>query len=407
MSAGREVQRRREPVSVVCVYNDEAVRRQCLDRSLDAGASQATDLQYIPVDNRRQAFTSAGAALNHGARAATNPFVVFVHQDVYLHSLQALEEAAGLLAAHPSVGLVGAVGIDGSDTMVGRIRDRVDLSGRRVHGMEDVESVDEVLFVVERERVLRDPISEADALAWHAYAVEYGARIRRAGLTVAVADIPLTHNSLTANLARLDVAHRSIAAQYPDLLPIHTTCGLVTSPSQRPWPTVGSGVRAGARQIRDLLTARRHVGWRPDVMVANLRFEIDRLISGHRGAIRVINLTDDGCFAPPEEPLTMTRRGQTVHLSTAALRHVIPMLDRLGHDESVFVTDIAAADVRSVVDAVPAAVVGYDPSTGFWLVTGAIARVRRQDQRWNGSRTPGLVSLMPQRSRTEQGMLTA
>ena len=52
-----------------------------------------TSMRYA-LDGR---FGSAGAALNDGARRARNGVVVFVHQDVYLHSLVALEEAAAAL----------------------------------------------------------------------------------------------------------------------------------------------------------------------------------------------------------------------------------------------------------------------------------------------------------------------
>ena len=44
--------RRRVPVSVVSVWNDESVRSDCLDRSLEAGRGYAPDLEYLPVDNR-------------------------------------------------------------------------------------------------------------------------------------------------------------------------------------------------------------------------------------------------------------------------------------------------------------------------------------------------------------------
>jgi hypothetical protein len=88
---------RREPVSVICVFSDADVRRRCLDRSIDEQRAEA-DVEYLPIDNTGGAFASAGAALNHAAAQARHEFVVFVHQDVYLHSLARLEEAAGMLA---------------------------------------------------------------------------------------------------------------------------------------------------------------------------------------------------------------------------------------------------------------------------------------------------------------------
>ena len=87
----------RTPVSIVCVFNDPEVLEQCLARSIAAGLSGAPDTEFLPVDNRGGAFSTAGAALNHGAGLAHNPVIVFVHQDVVLHSLEELERAAHIL----------------------------------------------------------------------------------------------------------------------------------------------------------------------------------------------------------------------------------------------------------------------------------------------------------------------
>ena len=95
-------------------------------------------------------------------------------------------------------------------------------------------------------------------MVWHAYAVEYGLRVRRLGLRVGVTDIPLTHNSLTVNLARLDVAHAAVAARYPEMLPVRTTCGVVARQTVRS----SSGGWLGSQRwryswLRESLTVRR------------------------------------------------------------------------------------------------------------------------------------------------------
>ena len=98
---------RRVPVSIICVFNDPEVRRACLDRSIAEHRDEGT-VEYIPIDNVDGSFPTAGAALNHGASLARQ-HLVFVHQDVYLHSLAALEVAAVAFAADPTIGLMGAV----------------------------------------------------------------------------------------------------------------------------------------------------------------------------------------------------------------------------------------------------------------------------------------------------------
>ena len=221
---------RRTPVSIVTVFNDPDVRRDCLDRSFEAHRAQAPDSEYLPIDNTAGAFPTAGAALNHGASQARHDHVVFVHQDVYLHSVAALEEAAGMLAADDSIGLLGAIGPTADERYLGRIRDRVFLLGEPAPEPADVDCVDEVLFIASRAALAQEPLAEDPELAWHAYAVEYGLRARARGRRVCVADIPLTHNSLTVNLDRLEVAYAALAERYPDAMPVMTPQGQVGGP---------------------------------------------------------------------------------------------------------------------------------------------------------------------------------
>lgn len=220
---------RRAPISVVCVYNNQDVLANCLQRSVEAGLKDSPATELIAVDNRTGVFASAGAALNHGARSAQHDVVVFVHQDVVLHSLPTLEIAAARLLSNPALGMIGAVGIDSRGTIVGRMRDRVVRVGVPSPMPTDVDSLDEVLLMVSRERVMRDPISEDPLLAWHAYGVEYACRVRAAGDRAVACDLAITHNSLTVNLARLDEAHERVGRLYPQLLPVQTTCGTIRS----------------------------------------------------------------------------------------------------------------------------------------------------------------------------------
>ena len=83
--------------------------------------------------------------------------------------------------------------------------------------------------MVPRRLLELEPLSEAPELAWHAYAVDYGLRVRSRGLRVCALDIPLTHNSITVNLERLDEAYAAIAAAHPRQLPVQTPGGVVTS----------------------------------------------------------------------------------------------------------------------------------------------------------------------------------
>jgi hypothetical protein len=152
----------------------------------------------------------------HPIRIARHKTVVLVHQDVCLHSGASPEAAARRLSDGSGHGLLGACGIDASGSVVGRMRDRICLLGRPLTGPCDVDSVDEVLFMAPRALLLDEPLTEAPELAWHAYAVEYGLRVRARGLRVGATRIPSTHNSLSGNLASLGAAHAAIARTHPE-----------------------------------------------------------------------------------------------------------------------------------------------------------------------------------------------
>ena len=127
------------------------VRRRCLDRSIAEHRDEAT-VEYLPIDNVDGSFATAGAALNHGASLARHEHLVFVHQDVYLHSLAALETAAGALADdRRSASWARWAWTAGA--LVGRIRDRVLLLGDPPGAPTDVANLDEVLFMIPRRLV--------------------------------------------------------------------------------------------------------------------------------------------------------------------------------------------------------------------------------------------------------------
>jgi hypothetical protein len=368
---------RRLPVSIVCVFNDPDVRRDCLDRSVQQHRHEVADLEYIPVDNVTGAFASAGAALNHGAAQARHDYVAFVHQDVHLHSLAALEEAAGVLATG-DFGLLGAVGIRSDGRLVGRVRDRVVLLGDRAVQPTDVDSLDEVLFLAPRELIRRHPLSESPELAWHAYTVEYGLRVRSLGLRVGAADLPLTHNSMTTNLARLDVAHRAVAARHPDVLPVATTCGTIARPGSHPAqrPELRP-LRGLYRRLRESARARplRQAAGTEACVLSDIRRDLDDVLASTADhPVSVVNRDDDR-DPPWREHLELTRRGRRIMVTARATDELrAAVADRLAAG-SVLVTNLdpstAAALLRGSGGA--ARLTGWYSEIGGWVLLGPAA----------------------------------
>jgi len=360
----------------VTVFNDPAVLRSCLARSIDAGIGSAPATDYIAVDNTDAVFASAGAALNHGAAQARHEYIAFVHQDVVLHRLAALEEAAGMLADDPGIGLLGAVGVTADGRFLGRVRDRILLLGEPAARPRAVDSVDELLFVVPRRALERMPLTEDPELAWHAYAVELGLRMRAAGLRVCAADIPVTHNSLTGNLDRLDVAYAAIAERHRGAMPVMTPQGRVGGPPPlRRRTSVLAGQRWRYRWLREsraVRDARRGV---PDArcVLADIRLDIDDLLAAlpAGAAPLVVNLDETGSFldAGPD-PLALERAGLPLRVTSCPPARAGVLLGQTG--APVLVTNAGPTALRGLVPFAGGEIVlGYRSSIGPWMLTGA------------------------------------
>lgn len=304
-------------LTIACVFNDPDVRNQCLDRSL-AAYDGPVPLQYLPIDNTLNAFSSAGAALNHAVRLAHHEVVVFVHQDVYLHSVDRLATAAAALH-DPQWGVLGASGVTADRRWVGRLRDRVILIGCPADSPVEVDSLDEVLFMARRDDLLAAPLSEHPDLAWHAYAVEYSLRMRGAGRRAGAVDTAITHNSLTVNLARLDEAHRHVGARYSALRPIHTTCGTVTA-GGRGWADLPvlrdqRWRRTWLRQSRKAARVRASLG--VPVVLADIAHEVDLLAFSTDRPLHLLNIDSTGGFGgAAAEPVRLERRGRPILMSS-------------------------------------------------------------------------------------------
>lgn len=388
-------------VSIVCVYNDPAVRRECLDRSVRAYGCHDADVEYLPVDNVDGRYRSAGAALNHGASLARNDVIVFVHQDVFLHSLAAVVRAAGQLSVG-GLGVLGAVGVRRDGRIAGLIRDRAVLLGVPVQQPADVDSVDELLFMVPRSLVLSHPLTESPDMAWHAYAVEYGLRVRRLGLRVGVTDIPLTHNSLTANLARLDVAHAAVAARYPEMLPVRTTCGVITGQTAKS----SSGGWLGSQRwryswLRESLTVRRtrRITGAP-IVLADIRRDVDKIIERAPGRrLRIVNCSGEARFMGGDEGLLeLTRRNGRMVVDARQVSDIPAALTARAPGSWLLLTNVPQEDLGHIGARWPSnqQVVGFHTGIGFWILLGAAAADIPPHWRSERSVPLGMRRLMPE-----------
>lgn len=366
-------------ISVVCVYNDTAVRRDCLDRSLGRyarGEDCSSRVEYIPVENINGTYKSAGAALNYGALRARNDVVVFVHQDVFLHSIEAVIRAAGEME-RGNFGLLGAIGVRGDGGIVGFVRDRTVLLGGPVTEPTDVDSVDEVLFMVPRRLIVREPLTESPDMAWDAYAVEYGLRIRRLGLRVGVAHIPVTHNGMNNGHSGLSLAHAQVAEQYRDMLPIRTTCGVVN----RKAVTDSYRLRFASlvplyRKIVAVLAAVRtiHKFTNVPLIYADTRLEVDEIISHAPGRrMYLFNNTSGKSFTDGDGFLELKRFDRCIILAAGELIELSQILDDCPQSAWLLLTNLTSHDIEKVAPGIARRElsIGFSLSMGFWILIGA------------------------------------
>ena len=361
-------------MSIICVFNDERVRVQCLDSSIERHRSEVDDLDYVVVDNRDGAFSSAGAAFNVGTSRARHDHLVFVHQDVVLHSLTALERAAAILEADQGIGLVGAIGVERGGRLVGRIRDRGALLGEHTDGPVEVDSVDEVLFIVPRRVFDRERLSEAPNFAWHGYAVEYGLRLRRRGLRACVVDVPLTHNSLSTNVEHLDSAYDELASAYPGALPVRTPSRIITRFGlarrlQRLIPRHAWRLR----WLRESVAA--HVGRRAlkgaRCVLGDFRWCIDELLAGGADPLLIVNLDREGAFVDDRpDPLVLKRLGYELRVTSGGPERAIASIRTAPTGANVLVTGLRVHDLRALaphlVNSRP--LLGFRREVGYWLL---------------------------------------
>ena len=174
---------------------------------------------------------SAAEGLNAGMARARHPFVVLVHQDVYLPEGWPARMVAQWRSASSQGGPVGIAGVFG-------VKDRrvpFDATGRVVHRDRlldhrrlptDVDGLDEVLMVVPKDTPLRvDP-----ALGWHLYGTDLALQAQQRGLRAVVVDAPCHHNSLTGRVpVHYRRSERVLARKWEAMLPIHTNLSSIDS----------------------------------------------------------------------------------------------------------------------------------------------------------------------------------
>ena len=188
-------------ISVICVYNDKKILEDWLLLTL---RRQNIEYEEILIDNTQNTFTSAAEALNYGGEMARGDFLMFVHQDVRLETNDWLENAEAWLKKIEHFGVAGVAGkaVEGRNQ---RQRGRniiqhgdppeVSRWSNPISRPAEVQTVDELLFIVPRSIIDYHKFDETTCDGWHLYAVDFCLTVQRAGLKCYVLPLSVWHRS--------------------------------------------------------------------------------------------------------------------------------------------------------------------------------------------------------------------
>ena len=259
------------PVSIICVFNDAAVREHCLDCSIERHRRRGRRSRLRPDRQSRRMH------LMRRCRVQRRGIVSSPRSSRVRAPGRRPPLAAGRSSVWPRQldrrsqhWARWSLGVERDGRLVGRVRDWVVLSASV--------RTDRRRRRPRRTAVHRPPPRLRRSTAVRSAGVRL-ARLRRrvrppyppAGLRVCAIDVPLTHNSLSRNFDDLGTAADGRARGHPDALPVRTPNELVTRSARRPPPRrasthgcgrAGSGsrsrVRRASRARRPRLPAGRH-----------------------------------------------------------------------------------------------------------------------------------------------------
>lgn len=193
-------------ISVICCYN----RISEYQNLLESLQNQNCEFEIVGVDNTKHSFSSAAAALNHGASMAQGEYFVFLHQDIIFLKHNSLQEFVQPLHQYDNciVGIYGAV--HGDSVMIGEY--------------QKCDTLDECCVAMCSDTWRKFPYNEELCDGWHLYEVEQCLRAKTNGGLILSGNFNIQHLST----GKVDDAYmntyKRIMAEYKKEKWIATTC---------------------------------------------------------------------------------------------------------------------------------------------------------------------------------------
>ena len=152
-------------------------------------------LELIALDNQKKSFSSAAKALNYGAEMAKGEILVFMHQDVYLWDLNAMDVYSAYLESHPNT-IIGPAGkLEGGNVVMDlyETKDKIE-RGERANGqIYEVATLDECLIAMTRNTWERLRFDEICCDNWHGYAMDICMANKLAGYRNVMVPLKICH----------------------------------------------------------------------------------------------------------------------------------------------------------------------------------------------------------------------
>jgi len=190
-------------ISIVTCFNDRDILDNFLLKSLH---NQTSEFELIALDNTKNIFKSASSALNFGGKKAKGKYIMYVHQDVDLHSNKWLEEVEKCLDDFPNLGIAGVAGKKNTKGVMTTIDHGhpSKLAGKiKIQTPEIVQTLDECLVIIPRKIFNTLQFDEDTCDDWHLYAVDYCLSVKKLGFDVYVIPIYVYHRSDGASFSEM------------------------------------------------------------------------------------------------------------------------------------------------------------------------------------------------------------
>ena len=162
-------------ISLITVYNNQKL----LDEMLSSARKQANvDIDYVMIDNRKNIFSSAAAALNYGTAKAKGEVLVYLHQDIEFLSNNALETIYDYAIENKKT-IFGAAGVkrrnnkaDDSQILASFFAGSDKNPYKTLDGPNDCFSLDECLIACHRDCMKDLSFDDEVCDGWHLYGAD-------------------------------------------------------------------------------------------------------------------------------------------------------------------------------------------------------------------------------------------